>query len=67
MHGRLDEVSCLPNGVDFLGLFFRDLGPELFLECHEQFDDVEAVGIEVIRETRVLGDCVSFLVQVLGN
>ena len=54
-----DEVDRLTNGVQFLGLLIGDLGAKLSLELHEQLDDVEAVGVQVVGETCFTSDRIS--------
>src|SRR5712692_7556523 len=36
--------------LDLLGLFVRDLHPELLLEAHDQLDQVERVCVEILHE-----------------
>src|SRR5688500_6398034 len=59
-----DETVCLGNvlfdvllrvtdGLDLLSLFVRDLHPELFLEAHDQLDEVERVRVQVVDERRL--------------
>src|SRR5690606_25807827 len=49
---RLHVVDRLLDRRDLFGLFVRDLGLELVLERHDQFDGVERVGPEVVDERR---------------
>src|SRR5690606_5871774 len=46
----LDVVDRLLDGRDLLGFLVRDLGLELVLECHDQFDRVERVRAQVVDE-----------------
>jgi len=62
-----DEVDRLTNGVQFFGLLIGDLGAKLSLELHEQLDDVEAVGVQVVGETCFTGDRISLGIGLLGN
>ena len=39
--------------LDALELFFGHDDSELLLECHDEFDEVEAVGIEIVAELGV--------------
>ena len=64
---RLDEVDRLSDGVDLLRLLVGDLRSELRLKLHEQLDDVEAVGVEVVGEARLAGDLLGLRIGVLGN
>ena len=43
---RSDVVDGLADGLDLLRVLVRDLDPELVLELHDQFDEVEGVGVE---------------------
>src|SRR4051812_48807802 len=47
-----DVVGCVLDGADVLGILVTDLRPELFLEAHDQFDQVKRVGAQVIDERR---------------
>ena len=55
---RGDVVDGLPDSRDLLGIFVGDLDPELVLELHDQLDEVERIGIEVILEGRLFGDLI---------
>src|SRR5438067_1833834 len=55
---RGDVVDGLPDGRDLLGILVGDLDPELILELHDQLDEVERVGVEVVLERRLLGDLI---------
>src|SRR3546814_4900435 len=52
----LDEVEGGADGLDALQLLLLDRDVELLLEGHDQLDQVEAVGIEVVGEAGLLGD-----------
>jgi hypothetical protein len=51
-----DVVDGLTDGRQLLCVLVRDLDPELILELHDQLDEVERVGIEVVLEGRLVGD-----------
>src|SRR3954471_16236506 len=53
---RGDVVDGLADSRDLLGVLVRDLDPELVLELHDQLDEVERVGVEILLERRFLGD-----------
>src|SRR5689334_3239232 len=53
---RLDEADRILHGDDLLSGIIGDLTAELLLERHHELHGVEAVGAEVIDETRILGD-----------
>src|ERR1700693_2234716 len=61
---KLDGVA---DGEDGLGGVVRNLATELFLESHDQFDGVEAVGAEIIDEARLLGDLFRVDPEVLDD
>src|SRR5262249_19609235 len=62
-----DVVDGLADSCDLLGVLVRDLDPELVLELHDQLDEVERVGVEVLLEGRLLCD-VGFLdPELLGQ
>src|SRR5438093_4101606 len=52
----LDEVDGVLDLLDLLGILVRDLHAELFLEAHDQLDQVEGVGVEVLDERGLGGD-----------
>src|SRR4051794_30998811 len=64
---RRDVVDRLADGRDLLGVLVRDLDPELVLELHDQLDEVERVGVEVLLERRLLGDVRLFDPELLGQ
>jgi hypothetical protein len=45
-----DQFVCLGHRFDAFELLFRYLDPELLLECHDELDEVEAVGLEIVTE-----------------
>ena len=53
---RGDVVDGLPDALDLLRVLVRDLDPELVLELHDQLDEVERIGVEILLEGRLLGD-----------
>src|SRR5918996_995742 len=53
---RRDVVDGLPDGLDLLRVLVRDLDPELILQLHDQLDEVEGVGVEILLEGGLLGD-----------
>src|SRR6185295_10138933 len=63
----VDIVDRVLDGRDLLGGVVRDLDPELLLERHDQLDDVETVGAEIVDEARFLGDLVRFDAQMLDD
>src|SRR6266511_3181641 len=51
-----DVVDGLPDGLDLLRVFVGDLDPELVLQLHDQLDEVEGVGVEVLLKGGLFGD-----------
>src|SRR3982750_3102723 len=51
----VDVVDRVVNRGNLLCGIVRNLHPELLLESHDQFDNVEAVGAEIVDEAGVLG------------
>jgi hypothetical protein len=45
-----DVVDGLSDSRDLLGVLVRDLDPELILELHDQLDEIERVGVEILLE-----------------
>ena len=50
----LDHVEGLADGLDVLELLLLDGDVELVLEGHDELDEVEAVGVEVVGEAGLL-------------
>src|SRR5439155_20788988 len=53
---RGDVVDGLADGLDLLRVLVGDLDAELILELHDQLDEVERVGIEILLERGLLRD-----------
>ena len=51
--GALHVGDRVADGLDFLGIGIRYRDIELFLDSHDELDDVEAVGTEVIDKMGV--------------
>ena len=49
----VDVFDGVADGADALRVLVGDLGPELFLEAHDQLDQVERVGVQVVDERRL--------------
>ena len=64
---REDVVDGLPDSRDLLGVLVRDLDPELVLELHDQLDQVERIGIEVLLERSLVGDLVFVDAELLDE
>src|SRR5215470_143525 len=52
---RLDKVDRVLHRYDLLGGVIRNLAAKFLLESHDELHGVEAVGSEVVDETRILG------------
>src|SRR3989304_2842287 len=46
----VDVVGRVLDGPDLLRILVGDLGPELFLEAHDELHEVERVGVQVVDE-----------------
>src|SRR4051794_637881 len=46
----VDVVDRVLDGADLLGVLVRDLRPELLLEAHDQLDEVQRVGVQIVDE-----------------
>src|SRR5918912_836673 len=64
---RGDVVDRLANGLDFLRVLVRDLDPELILQLHDQLDQVERVGVEILLEGGLLVDLALLDAELLGQ
>src|SRR6478609_6135768 len=64
---RSDVVDGLADGLDLLRVLVRDLDPELVLELHDQLDEVERVGVEVLLEGCLLRDVRLVDAELLGE
>src|SRR4051812_30700035 len=60
---RSDEVEGLLDGLDAFELGLVDGDVERLLEGHHQFDQVEAVGLEVVAEAGIRGDLLGRYLQ----
>src|SRR6476469_8225200 len=48
----VDVVDGVLHGPDLLGILVGDLGPELLFEAHDELDEVQGVGIQIVDERR---------------
>jgi hypothetical protein len=46
----LEVVHRVPDGLELVGIFVRDIDAEFLFEGHDQLDDVEGVGTEILDE-----------------
>src|SRR3954454_9585208 len=63
----VDVAQRLPDRAGLLGRGVGDLHAELFLEDHDQLNDVEAVGDKIVDEARVLGDLVGLDAEMFDD
>ena len=63
----IDIFDRVLDGRDLLGGIVRDLDPELFLESHDELDDVEAVGAEIVDEARIFRNLVGFDAEMFDD
>src|SRR4051794_23232344 len=63
----IDIFDRVADGRDLFRGIVRNLDAELFLEGHDQLDDVQAVRTEVIDEARVLGDLVGLDAEMFDD
>src|SRR5262249_43948591 len=61
------EFNGVADRQDGLGGVIRDLATEFFLERHDQFDRVQAVGPEIVDEPCVLGHLFGFDAQMFHD
>src|SRR5439155_2969262 len=61
------EVDGLADGADVLEILFGHRNVEPLLEPHHEFDEVEAVGVEILLEAGVLDDRVGIDAQHLDR
>src|SRR5262245_45831991 len=61
------EFNGVADRQDGLGGVIGDLATEFFLERHDEFDRVEAVGPEIVDEACVLGHLFGFDPQVFHD
>src|SRR4051812_10724696 len=62
-----DEVDGLSHGRDRLRLLVADLDAEALLEIHDQLDEVERIGLEVVAEVRAHVDVILLDVEALDE
>src|SRR3546814_4849398 len=64
---RFDIVDRVLDGGDLFRRIVGDFDAEFFFERHHQFDDVEAVGAQIVDEARFLGNLVGFDAQMFDD
>src|SRR5438876_295350 len=66
-HVREDEVDGLTDRLDPLGLVLRNPDSIAVLELHDELDEVEGVGLEVLLEAALLPDPGSIDSKLVGQ
>src|SRR5688572_13851051 len=51
-----DVVDSLTDRLNLLSVLVRDLDPELVFQLHDQLDEVERVGVEILLKRSFRGD-----------
>src|SRR5437588_9035980 len=64
---RRDVVDGLADGLNLLGVLVGDLDAELVLELHDQLDEIERVGVEVLLEGGLLRDLALVDAELFGQ
>src|SRR4029079_19293588 len=64
---RDDVVDSLADGRDLLRVLVRDLDSELVFELHDQLDQVEGVGVEILLERRLVRELVFVYAELLAE
>ena len=64
---RLDVIDGRSNGLNLVALIVWNRSSELVLKLHDKLDNIEAVGIEIIRETRFSLDFSLVETHLLGD
>src|SRR5437867_12852141 len=64
---RRDVVDGLADGLNLLSVLVGDLDPELIFELHDQLDEVERVGVEILLERGLLRDLALVDTELLGQ
>jgi hypothetical protein len=63
----LEKFDGIADGEDRLGGIVGNFAPEFFLECHHEFDGVEAVGAEIVDEACRLGHLLGLDAEVFND
>src|SRR5690348_4677361 len=56
VHVLLEIIHRVLDGLDLLRVLVRDLDAKLFLERHDQLDQIERVGVQVFDERGLRGN-----------
>ena len=63
----VDVVDGVLDGADLLRVLVRDLRPELLFEAHDELDQVERVGVQVVDERRLGLDLILVGAELLDD
>src|SRR5215211_2104669 len=63
----VEIIHGIADGPKLLGVLVRDIDVEFLLERHDQLDGVEAVGAEVLHETRLAGELLALDAELLDD
>src|SRR5690606_16699030 len=63
----VDVGDRVTDGADLFGFLIADLEIELLLHRHDDLDEVERIGVQVIDERGILGNLVSFHAEALRD
>ncbi len=61
----VDVFGRVTDGPDLLRVLVADLGSEFLFEAHDQLDQIEGVGVEVVDERRLGLDVLFFDAELL--
>src|SRR3546814_8948692 len=64
---RFDIVDRVLDGGDLFRRIVGDLDAEFLFERHHQFDDIEAVGTQIVDEARFLGHLLGFDAEMFDD
>src|SRR5581483_8589917 len=62
---RVQVADRVADRAELLRVFVGDVDVELLLELHDQLDDVEAVGAEVLDEAGLVGELLALHTELL--
>src|SRR5512146_1343618 len=63
----VDVIDGILDGADLLRVLVRDLRPELLFEAHDELDEIERVGVQVIDEGRLGLDLILVGAELLDD
>ena len=63
----VDVVDGVLHGADLLRVLVGDLRPELLFEAHDELDEIERVGVQVVDERRLRLDLILVGAELLDD